>query len=230
MQNRQSSPLLRLPPELRNQIYEYVLGGEIYYLLDSSGRMILIKNRYNGARRPQKHCFALLETCRQLHAETASLPSSLNTFASSSLTIANFFSKLTTAQQEAVKGVRLYLQWYLKLEWSETLGGDIDFAFLGGLGGLRIVDVRVFDLCLNRSLRPSHHWGVLDRRSDVVDWLRRLAGFVWSGTVRIRFWEICWPRASISNNSSSPDQSYMGSICTTSPKRRRRQPLTCDSC
>jgi hypothetical protein len=37
-------------------------------------------------------------------------------------------------------------------------------------------------------------------------------------------------QASTANNSPSPDQSYMGYICTTSLKRRRKQSLACDRC
>ncbi|KAF2030008.1 hypothetical protein EK21DRAFT_66407 [Setomelanomma holmii] len=79
--NNQNSPLLRLPPELRNKIWRYVLGGNVLrWTLVSSSRYSL---KYRMAPPPGQIILGLdlLRTCRQIYAETALLPYQLNTFA-----------------------------------------------------------------------------------------------------------------------------------------------------
>ncbi|KAI8940196.1 hypothetical protein NX059_003902 [Plenodomus lindquistii] len=89
-QNAQQSPLLRLPGELRNQIWELALGGNVCE----------IKKYYDVP----EHCrenfpTALLQTCRQVFAETALLPYSLNNSASTSpsqIGLTSFLCTLST--------------------------------------------------------------------------------------------------------------------------------------
>ncbi|KAF1833308.1 hypothetical protein BDW02DRAFT_599196 [Decorospora gaudefroyi] len=67
--------LLRLPAELRNRIYNHVLGGRTYRFKDTF--------RTSQARldhRGEQHILGLLYVCRQIHFETALLPYTLNTF------------------------------------------------------------------------------------------------------------------------------------------------------
>ncbi|XPS70397.1 beta transducin [Ascochyta lentis] len=65
--NQENSPLLGLPPELRNMVYKYVLGGNTYLVgLDGSF--------------PAKFELALLVVCRQITAEAHLLPYAYNTF------------------------------------------------------------------------------------------------------------------------------------------------------
>ncbi|KAF1942647.1 hypothetical protein EJ02DRAFT_163886 [Clathrospora elynae] len=74
--NANQSPLLRLPSELRELICNFTLAGNI------------IKPAYASRRwaiRPPKHRFSLLRVCRQIYAETASLPYSLSTFSFSTI-------------------------------------------------------------------------------------------------------------------------------------------------
>jgi hypothetical protein len=59
------SPLLRLPGEMRNRIYEDVFAGE----------------RIPPESKPQ-HCISLLFVSRQIHAKTALLPYRYFTFSS----------------------------------------------------------------------------------------------------------------------------------------------------
>ncbi|KAH4026155.1 hypothetical protein HBH92_173600 [Parastagonospora nodorum] len=78
------SPLLRLPAELRNEVFSYALGGLIVYLnhdgtisyhtperlerLDglNDARIDVLQNTTN--------CLSLLTTCRQIYNESAHLP------------------------------------------------------------------------------------------------------------------------------------------------------------
>jgi hypothetical protein len=76
MQNQRDSPLLRMPPEIRNRIYDFALGGNTFVLLkDDDTEKIVNKTK-------SKNALALLAVSRQLYAETALLPFSLNVFSS----------------------------------------------------------------------------------------------------------------------------------------------------
>jgi hypothetical protein len=71
--NTTTSPLLRLPRELRDLIWTYTLSGNI---IKAEYRPV---DKYPRAT-PLKHRFGLLRTCRQIYAETSSLPWTLSTF------------------------------------------------------------------------------------------------------------------------------------------------------
>jgi hypothetical protein len=78
MQNQRDSPLLRMPPETRSRIYDYALGVNTFVLLKDDDT----ENIINTTK--AKNALALLAVCRQLYAETALLPFSLNVFSSNS--------------------------------------------------------------------------------------------------------------------------------------------------
>jgi hypothetical protein len=70
-QSQRDSPLLRLPPEIRNTIFEYALGG----------RTILLEStpfKYGDLK-----AVSLLAVSRQIYAETAMILFSANTFSAS---------------------------------------------------------------------------------------------------------------------------------------------------
>ncbi|KAG9204043.1 hypothetical protein G6514_001679 [Epicoccum nigrum] len=72
-----ASPLLRLPPEIRNMIYEYVFGDRMICPVQSWYGTIKLKcvphtrDRHNHAL---EIFTALTKTCRQIHKETRLLP------------------------------------------------------------------------------------------------------------------------------------------------------------
>ncbi|KAF2277408.1 uncharacterized protein EI97DRAFT_290545 [Westerdykella ornata] len=76
-----NSPLLRLPPEIRNMIFRYAVGGMTFDFTACERpwlqRLRGWKPRVNN---PIKNCFSLLRVCRQIYSETALLPFSANTF------------------------------------------------------------------------------------------------------------------------------------------------------
>ncbi|KAH7086760.1 hypothetical protein FB567DRAFT_549209 [Paraphoma chrysanthemicola] len=109
--NATSSPLLRLPAELRNKIYAYVLTGpnEVYSFDYAS-------NRHWLGNVPPKttHPVALIRCCRQVDAEAKLLPFELNLFRFSDLVI---FSATTVGlflpvQRAAI--TRISITGYLK--------------------------------------------------------------------------------------------------------------------
>jgi hypothetical protein len=107
--NGEESPLLRLPAELRNKIYEYAIGGHVIELFDSTK-----KPHYNMLSQADGHYTALAnptvlsKICRQLHSETALLPYSLNTFHGHLRRIHRFLKGLTKAQREQIKSVEIF--------------------------------------------------------------------------------------------------------------------------
>ena len=69
--NATSSPLLRLPPEIRNMIYTLIIDVVT---------VVFTKARLGRGRHPIQDGLALLRVCRQIHAEAALLPYAFNTF------------------------------------------------------------------------------------------------------------------------------------------------------
>lgn len=77
LHNQKQSPLLRLPAELRNWIYEYALGSLTI-------RKCLFRphkfRAFDTSRQERTNLTALASTCRQLYGETRLLPFELNVF------------------------------------------------------------------------------------------------------------------------------------------------------
>ena len=109
--NSSTSPLLRLPPELRLQIYKHVFGGQRLWIdfqfrkYQTYGKIPLDKGlEHHGARfshfyiedPDQKLDIRLLRVCRQIFTEAALLPYALNEFV--------FESRL--ARRQFVKSMR----------------------------------------------------------------------------------------------------------------------------
>ncbi|KAI4644823.1 uncharacterized protein J4E79_010958 [Alternaria viburni] len=99
--NAAASPLLRLPPELRNSIFAYALYHERFVLdpPDSSG--YVVKSR-------DKNLLSLLYVCRQIYSETAYLPYKLNSFEicrDSPVSLVAFLKRRTATQIELMRDV-----------------------------------------------------------------------------------------------------------------------------
>lgn len=103
--NARASPLLRLPAELRNRVYEYVLYKGTYWFnrerATTSKRPIEIVPRIANR-------LSLLRVCRQTYAETALLPFSLNTFCVRARTVHDCLPiLLKPVQRHAITKLRL---------------------------------------------------------------------------------------------------------------------------
>ena len=72
------SPLLRLPPEIRTDIWKYVLGGKTFRAIYHSQCTDLFK--FLCPLSEAHNATALLRTCRQIYAEAALMPLLLNNF------------------------------------------------------------------------------------------------------------------------------------------------------
>jgi len=99
--NAANSPLLRLPAELRNEIFAYVYTDAVYHpgLTDYGGEP---RANLRGSESYLKRCEVHLSlVCRQMHAETALLPYELGSF--------NFRSQ-EWQSHEAVARMRIFLE------------------------------------------------------------------------------------------------------------------------
>ena len=92
--NAVESPLLRLPPEIRNRIFRYAMGGSV--ILVQSHHPAFSSDTWRNTTASAWHgrathlsadrqhnqgtAFHLPETCRQIYAETATLGYATNTF------------------------------------------------------------------------------------------------------------------------------------------------------
>ncbi|KAI4613401.1 uncharacterized protein J4E87_009868 [Alternaria ethzedia] len=124
--NAVSSPLLRLPAELRNMIFAYVYTGMIYKFDDFESFETKPSDQYrrmaSGRWLEQQTSDKLPLTCRQMHAETALLPYSLSTFLFEAellvfrglKNLKRFLGRRTSEQINAMANVEL-------CQWSDTL-------------------------------------------------------------------------------------------------------------
>ncbi|KAH9873836.1 hypothetical protein IAQ61_004463 [Plenodomus lingam] len=154
----QSSPLLRLPAEIRNKIWALSLGGQVMRLLGSVP---------NGSRRvialssTERSGVALLRVCRQIYAEAAGMPLSLNTFSYYQHPAVSLFKYFKPHQRKQITSVRADLDGItfetsggLDLDWTRRL-----FEFLPAL--------KTYRLCVFKedttSPANSHKGGVIER-------------------------------------------------------------------
>jgi hypothetical protein len=102
----QASSFLRLPAELRNQIYTYTLGGQTFSI--HCWRRYTPFGFATRILRKRRLFLALLAVSRQLHAETRLLPFRLNAFRFKSQdAFDSWLDKFALDQQEAIQNIRL---------------------------------------------------------------------------------------------------------------------------
>ncbi|KAG9188799.1 hypothetical protein G6011_07504 [Alternaria panax] len=81
-QNSTTSPLLCLPAEVRNKVFEYVCNGLIIFMGLGVGRgkdeIYVMDGADQRSSRISSPFVALQQTCRQIYSETALLPFSAN--------------------------------------------------------------------------------------------------------------------------------------------------------
>lgn len=97
--NEIESPLLRLPAEIRNKVYAYVLSGE---------KSVLYTSR--GVSKQWAMCLAVTSVCRQMHFEAHLLPFKLNRFCFNSREhYRDFVTKTSSKQRSVVTSIKIDL-------------------------------------------------------------------------------------------------------------------------
>jgi hypothetical protein len=108
--NATDSPLLRLPAELRNYIWSYVIGGQTIRMnLSSTKDRSGLSRKLLDSRtwRPDTNRFSLLRVSRQIYAETGTLVDTLSTFSVvSMLGLCRWLEDMAPWQLDAVQNIR----------------------------------------------------------------------------------------------------------------------------
>ncbi|KAI4707661.1 hypothetical protein J4E89_007766 [Alternaria sp. Ai002NY15] len=94
--NQRESPFLRLPGEIRNQIYAYVFRDTMIPKFSQMFKADLER------RLPVPADLRLLTVSRQVHAETRLLPFKLYAFQVLPQDISTFINKLSNVQRDAI--------------------------------------------------------------------------------------------------------------------------------
>ncbi|CAO2656897.1 Nn.00g057000.m01.CDS01 [Neocucurbitaria sp. VM-36] len=150
LRNQTESPLLRLPGEIRNKIYDYAFSGHIIHVFGNEPNHSL----YGSVDwLPVGYSLSMLikttTLCRQIRSETALLPFGCNKFWVSPPLLPDFLTTLGPQQRDAIKVVGV----------SVVRGGRRIDHFLPAmecwleLTGLSRVDVKLYDSQLGDAQR-----------------------------------------------------------------------------
>lgn len=103
------TPLLRLPPEVRNCIWEYALGDkvlDVVFVEKLKGPYIEEKTLIAADTFPD-HSHALLQVCRQVYTETALIPFATNAFKFAREEAFDWARHLLPVQQKSIREVHI---------------------------------------------------------------------------------------------------------------------------
>ncbi|CAI9625594.1 unnamed protein product [Alternaria burnsii] len=170
------SPLLRLPGEIRNEIYRHVLNKGVFEFEND----VVLRTTGYGER------FTLLRVCREIYNETRLLPFSLNTFYFGSFEVFHkFIVKFTTAKFTTTKQRQAIRALHLDLCTECCIGGIKDFEarqmyslsdVLPGLQSVNVVKggVDCYPKVTRRERQKIDQWlrCGLDERVEMNIWYR----------------------------------------------------------
>jgi hypothetical protein len=184
------SRLLRLPAELRNEIYHYVLGGlSIRAKRSASPREFRIDirdvdSRSSAAWKTPGHLLALTETCRQVYDETSLFPYSLNVFEYEHYyDLCRWTAALAPRQLGAISQLRVerfhletlgWMRYQAKIDpdtWNEIMRRNALAVSLQRLTGLKcviVVESKYTQEMLDIGMVPSKP----EISQAVLDWLK----------------------------------------------------------
>jgi hypothetical protein len=80
VKNNQDSPLLRLPPELRDRIWGFAIGAHVLRVVYTNSPANKTVVKIQPPFKENRNTLALLRTCRQIYSETALLPYKSSTY------------------------------------------------------------------------------------------------------------------------------------------------------
>jgi hypothetical protein len=111
--NDKGSPLLRLPAELRIEIYKYALGGNEITICHwvRSKRPVILSGRYGDEAKSTERwtqLFSLGRTCHRIYSETELLIYSQNVFNSDFMNgLGPFLNQLDTEKRDAIRTISI---------------------------------------------------------------------------------------------------------------------------
>jgi hypothetical protein len=138
--NQLETPILRLPAELRNKVYQYIFGDKVIALYVTTNRryakgsvrgkcQALIKSNtepHRSARHDNmplngktSFTFALLKVSRQIHSEARMLPFHLNTFGIPRSDDLKFLLSVMQLQLSEIRTMRLITNNGWPMCWSD---------------------------------------------------------------------------------------------------------------
>lgn len=148
----QSSPLLSLPGEVRNQIYTYVFASSAYYIRGRRGPNGKQRSGIEFAYHSLAHDhprLPLLLTCRQIYCETVDISLSLSTFMFSMLSILSRCNYLPAHIRSKIQHVRL-------LTSVTVTAGAIRFMDQMRYRGLGLIDLLPNAKSIDYDVQASH--------------------------------------------------------------------------
>jgi hypothetical protein len=114
LRNQQDSPLLRLPGELRNKIYEYAYGGMIIkaFTASTKDKHYPVYEQGNWTLLPFSTGDLLNSTmvCRQVYSEIGGIPILHNELWFSIKSMSTKLSKIATAKREKLTTIWIYVR------------------------------------------------------------------------------------------------------------------------
>lgn len=130
--------MLRLPTEIRQCIWEYVLGGRIFLAKETQ-----IGCRFTPHGTNLSTGVALLRVCRQIYSETAPLPYRFSIFTcDSSMRLSWAANLLKTYQRKQVAQLCLVCKNSHSWSWINDVSADLRGLF----PNLEHIEVRVYEL------------------------------------------------------------------------------------
>ncbi|KAH7408110.1 hypothetical protein DE146DRAFT_362550 [Phaeosphaeria sp. MPI-PUGE-AT-0046c] len=124
--NSVASPLLRLPPELRNKIWRFAIGGE--YIEMPVTQRLLNEPKRKDRTAEKLAVFRIPSVSRQVYAETATMPYSANTFclsANINMMLKNWPVFLIPAYRNAIVSIALrYIDFIMLRDLQDSHGKE----------------------------------------------------------------------------------------------------------
>jgi hypothetical protein len=137
LRNQKNSPLLRLPGEIRNKIYEYAYGGIIFKITDHlSNDSVYEQESWDLLPFSAADIFKSTMVCHQIHNEIGLIPLLHNEPWFEVNTMSAKLSMIAPAQRNKIKAIWVYVRGLGRLTSIESKPGVIEH-----LDGLELVNM-----------------------------------------------------------------------------------------
>ncbi|KAF2464044.1 uncharacterized protein BDR25DRAFT_99113 [Lindgomyces ingoldianus] len=116
--NSTNSPILCLPAEIRAKIFRFALSGPDIELIGGDAGHIYMKIPTKYTSIVQQYAFGLLQTCRQIYAEAATLVYSENTFVFQEANLVQrWLRRRLPAQKMVVESIKVPRRYYERIAY-----------------------------------------------------------------------------------------------------------------